>query len=138
MQAARQLVDRGARQFQVSKARVIRSKSAQVPSEGQFFYGGGSCSNRCGAGLSSVSIVRFISSEVAKTPDVFAEKYTPVFGSHLGKVLDRPAVHDDTGSYNYAEVYRLAGAIRDQIVNKVGMSRLLYFTSLCYNDCTMD
>lgn len=51
--------------------------------------------------------------------DVFAEKYTPVFGSHLGKVLDRPAIQDDVASYTYAELYGLAGAIRNLIVNKV-------------------
>ncbi|OQR74942.1 acyl-CoA synthetase family member 3 [Tropilaelaps mercedesae] len=66
--------------------------------------------------------------------DVFSEKYTPVFGSHLGRCLDRPAVHDDAGSYTYAEVYRLAGAIRDQIVNKGGIQPTRTSDGPCTND----
>lgn len=52
---------------------------------------------------------------------VFADKFEPSFGSHLSKVLNNPAVVDDRGSYTYSDVFKVAGAIQDQLVNKVSL-----------------
>ena len=52
---------------------------------------------------------------------VFADKFEPSFGSHLSKVLQKPAVVDDRGTYTYSDVFKVAGAIKDQLVNKVSV-----------------
>lgn len=59
---------------------------------------------------------------------VFADKFEPSFGSHLSKVLQNPAVIDDRGTYTYSDVFKVAGAIQEQLVNKVSVvSRTLIF-----------
>ncbi|XP_022666532.1 acyl-CoA synthetase family member 3, mitochondrial-like [Varroa destructor] len=119
MQSARQFVGRGAQWLQISAWASGPGRSTK----GQCSHGllrEGATLDKRASGLSSANIVRF---QCSRTPteDAFAKEYTPVFGSHLAKVLERPAVQDDTGSYSYTEVYQLAGAIHERIINKGGV-----------------